>query len=179
MESVGALPYLVHSLAGGEVDFGLEYGSIQVLMAGTEAVGLTVTVVGLALFALLAWWRLSGRLEDAPPGDVAVAVMLVAVATSRVYSPQFNVWLVGVTAVALLDPRSRTRHVAVLIVAVSVLTQFVYPWSATQLVTGEPVAILAQAARVVVLLTAVVLAIAALRPSAPRREAEQVAARQA
>ncbi len=78
-------------------------------MGGAETVGLALTVIGLALFALIAWWRLSGRLESVPPGDVALAVMLVSVATSRVYSPQFNVWLIGITAVMLLDPRSRLR----------------------------------------------------------------------
>ncbi len=163
VESVGALPYLLHSLTGGEVAFGLQYGSIQVLMAGTEAVGLAVTIVGVALFGLLVWWRLSGRLETVPPGDVALATMLVAVATSRVYSPQFNVWLIGVTAVALLDSRSRARRVAILVVAVSVLTQFVYPWSATQLVTGGLAAIIVQALRVGLLLAAAVLALLALR----------------
>lgn len=163
VESVGALPYLLHSLSGGEVAFGLKYGSIQVLMAGTEPVGLAVTVVGLALFALLAWWRLSGRLESARPGDVALATMLVAVATSRVYSPQFNVWLIGITAVALLDPRSRTTGVAVLVIIVSVLTQVVYPWSATQLVTGDPVTIVVQAARVLLVVVAMVLALVAIR----------------
>jgi hypothetical protein len=125
VESVGALPYEVFSVVGGDVAFGLQYGSIQVLMAGAEAVGLALTVIGLALFALLAWWRLSGRLDDVPPGDVALAVMLVSVATSRVYSPQFNVWLVGVTAVMLLDPATRQRKAALLVVIVSVLTQVV------------------------------------------------------
>jgi hypothetical protein len=161
VESVGALPYELYTLAGGEVSFGLKYGSIQVLMGGAETVGLALTAVGLVVFALLAWRRLSGRLEDAAPGDVALAVMLVSVTTSRVYSPQFNVWLVGIAAVALLDGRSRQRVPAVLVVAVCLLTQVVYPWSATQLVTGEPVAIVAQGLRILGLLAATVLA---LRP---------------
>jgi hypothetical protein len=163
VESVGALPYEVFSVVGGDVAFGLQYGSIQVLMAGAEAVGLALTVIGLALFALLAWWRLSGRLDDVPPGDVALAVMLVSVATSRVYSPQFNVWLVGVTAVMLLDPATRQRKAALLVVIVSVLTQVVYPWSATQLVTGDAVTVVVQGLRVAGILAATVLALAAIR----------------
>ncbi len=46
VESVGALPYEIASLLGGEVAFGLKYGSIQVLMGGAETVGLALTVVG-------------------------------------------------------------------------------------------------------------------------------------
>ncbi len=162
VESVGALPYELFTLFGGQVAFGLKYGSIQVLMQGTEAVGLAMTATGLALFAVLAWARLSGRLESVPAGDVALTVMLVAVATSRVYSPQFNVWLVGLAAVALTNAASRQRLVVTLVIGVSLLTQVVYPWSATQLVTGEPVAIIAQTLRITGLLTAVVLALLAV-----------------
>jgi hypothetical protein len=163
VESVGALPYEVFTLLGGDVEFGLKYGSIQVLMDGAETVGLIVTLVGLALFALIGWWRLSGRLEAVPPGDVALAVMLVSVATSRVYSPQFNVWLVGITAVMLLDPTSRQRRAAAIVVVVSVLTQVVYPWSATQLVNGDPLTIAIQGVRIAGLVAATVLALLAMR----------------
>jgi Glycosyltransferase family 87 len=163
VESVGALPYLLFTLLGGDVEFGLKYGSIQVLMDGAETVGLVLTLVGLALFALIGWWRLSGRLESVPPGDVALAVMLVSVATSRVYSPQFNVWLVGITAVMLLDPRSRQRRVAAIVVVVSLLTQVVYPWSATQLVNADPLTVVIQGLRVAGLLVATVMALLAMR----------------
>jgi hypothetical protein len=99
---------------------------------------------------------------------VALVVMLVSVATSRVYSPQFNVWLVGLAAVALLDPRSRLRTVAALVVAVSILTQVVYPWSATQLVTADTVTVLVQALRITGLLAATALGLAAILRSPPK-----------
>jgi hypothetical protein len=159
VESVGALPYVLSTLAGSGVEFGLQYGSIQVMAPGTEAVGLAVTLVGLALITLLAGWRLAGRLEHVSPGDVALTVMLVSVATSRVYSPQFNVWLIGLAAVALLDRNTRLRAPVVIVVAVSLLTQIVYPWSATQLVTADPVTVVVQAARIVGLLAAAGLAL--------------------
>lgn len=163
VESVGALPYLASSLLGGDVEFGLKYGSIQVLMGGAETVGLVLTLTGLALFGLIGWWRLSGRLEDVPPGDVALTVMLVSVATSRVYSPQFNVWLVGIAAVMLLDPRTRLRRSAAIVIVVSLLTQVVYPWSATQLVNGDPLTIGVQGVRIAGLVAATVLALLAMR----------------
>lgn len=159
VESVGAYPYLLFSIIGGQVAFGLRYGSIQVLMSGAEPVGLVLTVFGLAVLALLGWWRLSGRLEDVPPGDVAMTVMLVSVATSRVYSPQFNVWLIGIAAVAMLDARTRLRTVAWIVVALSLLTQVVYPWSATQLVTGGEKVIAVQGLRIIGLLAALAIAL--------------------
>ena len=168
VESVGALPYEVWSLLGNEVSFRYQYGSIQVDMAGAETVGLVVTVVGVLLLGGLLVARLAGRLEAAAPGDVALTVMLVSVATSRVYSPQFNVWLVGLAAVALLDSRTRLRAVVAIVVVVSVLTQVVYPWSATQLVSGDAFTIAVQALRIVGLILAAALGLRAIlqRPTA-------------
>lgn len=159
VESVGALPYAVWSLLGNEVAFRYQYGSIQVDMAGAETVGLLLTGIGVVALGGLLVARLAGRLEHAAPGDVALAVMLVSVATSRVYSPQFNVWLVGLAAVALLDSRSRLRTVVTVVVVVSLLTQVVYPWSATQLVTGDAFTIAVQALRIAGVLAAAVMAV--------------------
>jgi len=167
VESTGALPYLVFSLFGGHVETGLTFGSIQVLMNGAELVGTVVTLIGIALFALIAWWRLRGRLEHVPPGDVALAVMLVSVTTSRVYSPQFNTWLVGVAAAAMLSTRTRQRGVAGIVIAVSIVTQVVYPWSATQLVTAEASGILAQVVRITLLVVATALAVDSLAHPSP------------
>jgi hypothetical protein len=174
VESVGALPYALWSLLGGEVSFQYQFGSIQVDMAGAEVVGLAISAIGLLVLCGLLLARLGGRLESAPPGDVALVVMLVSVATSRVYSPQFNVWLIGLAAVALLDPRSRLRAVAGLVVAVSILTQVVYPWSATQLVTADTLTVLVQALRIVGLLTAAGLGLAAILRSPPTQPAPVV-----
>jgi len=162
VESTGALPYLIYSLLGGKVEFGLTYGSIQVLMNGAELVGTLVTLLGFGVIALVAWWRFRGRLDDVPAGDVGLAVMLVSVATSRVYSPQFNTWLIGVAAAAMLAGATRLRRVTVVVIAVSLVTQAVYPWSATQLVTGESSGVITQVVRIVLLVTATVMAVVAI-----------------
>jgi hypothetical protein len=163
VESVGALPYIVGSLWDHGIRFGLQYGSVQVLTSGTEAVGALVTAIGLAVFAVIAWWRLAGRLESVPPGDVALTVMLVSVATSRVYSPQFNVWLIGLASVALVSRATRLDVVALLLIAVCVMTQVVYPWSATELVHGDLRGIGAQAVRILCLLAATGIALWRIR----------------
>lgn len=168
IESVGALPYVLWAAFGGPVAYGYEYGSIQVQMAGTEIVGPVVSGVGLLAFAGLVWGRFSGRLESALPGDVALAVLLVSLATSRVNSPQYNVWLIGLAAVALLARRSRMGLVVGLIIVMSVLTQIVYPWTATQLSTGDRITAVIQAARILLLLAATVVALVRIfRASSP------------
>jgi hypothetical protein len=162
VESVGALPYEIFTLFGGRVAFGLKYGSIQVLMAGAETTGLVLSAIGLVVLGAIIVWRLLGRMEQVPPGDVAVTVLLVSLATSRVYSPQFNVWLVGVAAAAALDRRTRLGIVPWIIIVIGVLTQFVYPWSPTQLIDTGYLAITVQAIRIALLITAVVLGIRAI-----------------
>lgn len=171
VESTGALPYLLFSLVGGHVESGLTYGSIQVLMRGAETVGTVVTVLGFLLIAAIAWWRLRGRLEDVPAGDIALTVMLVSVATSRVYSPQFNTWLIGLAAAALLTASTRLTSVGLIVITVSLLTQIVYPWSATQLVNGGTFVIIVQSLRIVLLLIATVLAIVTIAPRTNERQA--------
>jgi hypothetical protein len=165
VESTGALPYLLHSLFGGDVEFGLKYGSIQVLMNGAELVGTLVTFVGFVVLAVMVWWRWSGRLDGAAAGDVALAALLVSLATSRVYSPQFNTWIIGVAAAAVLSQRSRLGTVTISLIVVSLLTQVVYPWSATQLVDAGPFVIVIQSCRIVLLLVATFMALWAISPA--------------
>jgi hypothetical protein len=162
VESTGALPYEIYKLFGGNVDFGLQYGAYQVLMSGAELVGTAISILGLVLMGLIAWWRLSGRLESVLPGDVAVAVILVSVASSRVYSPQYNTWIIALLAVALLASRSRMRPVGVVLVGVSVLTQFVYPWFPYDLTDGNWPIVAVQCLRIGGLLAATWLALRAI-----------------
>lgn len=165
LESVGALPYMLsRHLAGEHLPTGLLYGSIQVLLPGTETIGLLITGVGLLIFAVVAWLRVSGRLEGVPAGDIGLALVLVSVATSRVYSPQFNTWLVGLAAAALLARRSRMLGPAVLVVVLSLVTQIVYPWRMTQLIDGDGSTIWLQALRIALLLSATIWAVIAIWP---------------
>jgi hypothetical protein len=140
-------------------------------MQGAETVGTILTVLGLVVIAMVAWWRLRGRLEDVPAGDIALTVMLVSVASSRVYSPQFNTWIIGLAAAALLATRTRLTNVCLIMVIVSLLTQFVYPWSATQLVHGSALVIVVQSLRIILLLVATVLSLMAIAPRRAPKEA--------
>jgi hypothetical protein len=161
-ESTGALPYWLTTLAGRTVDYGLEYGAMQVRMAGTEAVGAALTAVGLLVLAVIAWWRLRGRLESVAGADVALAAVMVSVATSRVYSPQFNVWLIALAAVAAISTATQMRSVILILVGVSVSTEVVYPSFYSQFTEGEAWLVLVQTGRIVGLLVAVVLALGVL-----------------
>lgn len=136
VESTGALGYWLAGLVSGPVDYGLDYGSMQIRTAHAGTVGTVLTVLGVAIVAVIAWWRLRGRLEAVAPADVVLVAVIASVATSRVYSPQFNVWLIGLAAVATISTRTRLRPVALILVGVSVCTQVVYPLFPSQLTDG-------------------------------------------
>ena len=171
LESVGALPYLVVARLGGRAaPTGYEYGSIQVLADGTALVGLGLSALGVVVMAAIAWRRWRGRLDHAQPGDVALALVLVSVATSRVYSPQFTIWLVGIAAVALLDRASRATVPAALVLVTAGVTQVVYPWRMDDLIAGDPATIVVQAVRIAALVVAACWSLLALRqPRSGRR----------
>lgn len=63
--------------------------------------------VALVLLSLLLLQLLRGRLAGIPNYDIALAAVLIFVAFNRVNSSQFFTWVAGVSAVVLLDRRSR------------------------------------------------------------------------
>lgn len=159
LESVGGLPYLIANTLGIRVAYAFRYGSQEIDMAGAREIGLLITVVGLLLMAAVLVARLLGRLEHVPPADVALAVVLVSVATSRVFSPQYAVWLLGIAAVALLDRATAMRPVVALLVPMALVAQVIYPWGYGSLMGGGVLSVTLQTVRIGLLVTATFLAL--------------------
>lgn len=154
VESVAALPYVLARAAGFDVEFIYRYGAMEVEAWGTGQAAAVVTVIGFAAIAVLGIWRLRGKLEQMQGVDVAFAVLLVAIATSRVNSPQYLVWLFGVGALCLADSRSR-MHLPVVLIALSApLTQLVYPWNYGGMLEGGPFPVMLQVTRILLLVIA-------------------------
>lgn len=160
IEGSAALPYLLAGAVGIEPGVTLRYGAFEVTGPGAVTLGTALTLAGLAVMAVIGVLRLLGRLEDVAPGDVALTVVLVSVATSRVFSPQYGVWLVAVAVAAGADPRSRLRRVAVLVMAMSALTQILFPWIYGSLLDAMPHAVLVQTLRLAMLWLALAASLA-------------------
>ncbi|GAB3880068.1 glycosyltransferase family 87 protein [Microbispora bryophytorum subsp. camponoti] len=90
---------------------------------------LAATPVALALIGL--WWL---RAAPSPQSyyDAALTTVLFLVATSRVLSPQYLVWVIGIAAVILSVRRDRPgptqRPAALLVMVAALLTGVMYPW---------------------------------------------------
>ena len=160
VESVGALPYVVLGALGEPMRTTFRFGSMEVDMPGATALGVVIALLGFALLAGLLILRLSGRLERVPPGDVALTALLISVATSRVISPQYAVWVAGVAAAALLDPRCRMRTVTALLAGWALCGQVIYPAAYGDMLSGAWPAVVVETLRTVALVAATGIALA-------------------
>lgn len=148
IESVAALPFLLAKMLGAPVEVVYRYGAHEIEAPGAAAVAHACTIATLALLALVAVQRLRGRLEHLPAPDVGLAVVLFTVVTSRVFSGQYFIWLLGLAAVGLAHPASRMGLTTKLLIGAGLATHLVYPWLYSALLAANPVAVLVQTARV-------------------------------
>lgn len=168
VESVGALPFMV---AGVFTDVPTEFrfGAMEVDVPVTIPLGLAITLAGFAVIGILGVLRLIGRLESSAPVDVAMTVLLVSMVSSRVLSPQYSVWLLGVAAVVFLDPHSRLRTVVWILVPSVVVTQVIYPFGYGSFLDGTWWAVGLQVLRIVLLVIATGWALVVVGRQAARK----------
>lgn len=167
LESLGALPYLIFS----DPQTVLRFGAFEIGVPGAPTVGLVISALGLILIAVFVLLRLLGRLEHVPGGDVTFALVLISIATSRVFSPQYDIWIVAVGAAALTDPRSLMRPIMWWLLGMCGLTQVIFPWAYGSLINGEPYAVALQAIRLGVLIGCTIWACSLCLQRPPRTSA--------
>jgi hypothetical protein len=172
IESLAAWPFLVARLAGAPVEVVYRYGAHELDAAGVDSVARGVLVLTVILLGVVAVQRLRGVLDDVSGADVALATVLFTVATSRVFSGQYFIWLLALAAVTLGDPASRMRRTTALLIAAGAATQVVYPWLYSALLDGNPVAVAVQTVRVGLTAAATVFALVVLlRPGSAATQA--------
>lgn len=157
IESVGALPYQIWNAGPSTVTSAFQFGAIEVVASGTQVVSLVITLIGLSLLGVLFYWKVSGRLHDANPADVALLAILVSIVTSRVLSPQYMVWIFGLLAVCAFSPQVNFRKIATLIFMSAGIGQIIYPWWYVNLQQGGVLAVGAHTIRILTLIWATAL----------------------
>ncbi len=132
-EAVATAPWQVRELIGGEAPpRGIRYGAWEITSDSADVVaGLLKWLSLAALGAAAAWWWFRARairegrigLADAAVSrDFVFTVVLLLVVTSRVLSPQFMIWLVGLSAVVLTAGTTRLARPAWLVIGATILT---------------------------------------------------------
>lgn len=147
-----------------------QYGAIELVgpyVHGVAGLSLALTA---AAFGLLVLWRLRARHWDpATPYDAALAAVLLFTVTSRVISPQYMIWLVGLAAVCLTSRHTGQRPVALLVLAATAVSSLAYPVFYGEVVGGTWTGCLLMLARNGLLAAAAVLSFVRLWRSARPR----------
>ena len=157
IESVGALPYMIFGKADNQQAIAFRYGAWEITGAGTQFVSLAMTLVLVGLISVLAWWRWQGRLEAIPGADIAMVAVLISLCTSRVLSPQYSIWIVGLVAVAAFNKQPRFWVIAGLLATSVAFGQYLYPGKYSDFQLLHTNAVLIQSVRIVCLLAATAL----------------------
>jgi hypothetical protein len=173
VESLGALVFHVARLFGrwrGEVL--LNYGSVEFLGPWVRVVSsgaMFLSVVGVGWLVL---WRVSVRRVAAHTVvDAAFVAVLVFTVTSRVISPQYLVWLVGLAGVCACVRGSRMRVPGVLVLMACPVTTLEFPLFFAEVVAGDGLGVALLVVRNGLLVCAAVIAARALwRDTVPAHE---------
>lgn len=107
VEAVFASPFMIASWFGYPVSTVHEDGNFQLAGPGTSLVASGAILTTLLGFGIVLWWRLRRfhpeRWSPALMYDAGFTVLLVMVVTSRVLSPQYLIWLIGLSALCLAE----------------------------------------------------------------------------
>jgi glycosyl transferase family 87 len=144
-EAVATLPWQAKAVVTGDLPRrAIRYGAWQLSGDGPEAVAKVLEWLSFAVLvaAALWWWRRAkaigaGRdhLGDASVSrDFVFAIVLLLVVTSRVLSPQYMVWMLGLAAVVLTAGTTGLARPAWLVLGAMVLTTVLFKSPAAILV---------------------------------------------
>jgi hypothetical protein len=159
VESLGSLVFHVARHCGWHGAVMLHYGSMEFLGPYVHLVSdaaLTLTVLA---FGWLVLWRLRAAVwSAATAADAALTAVLLFTTTSRVISPQYMIWLVGLAAVCLSLRVSRQLVPSLLALAATGVTFLEFPLWFAHVVASDWQGILLLTARNGLLVAACVTA---------------------
>jgi hypothetical protein len=128
IESLGGMALNLARLLGWPGRVELRYGSMEYLGPYVSSVANASLALTALSFAWLLFWRLRAcRWSPATPYDAALTAVLLFTVTSRVISPQYLVWLVGLGAVCLTVRRTTQRPVAIMLLLAAAVTAVDFP----------------------------------------------------
>ncbi|MFI6206529.1 glycosyltransferase 87 family protein [Streptomyces sp. NPDC051041] len=170
VESLGSLVFHVARHFGWEGQVLLNYGSVEFLGPYVDVVSTAALALTGAAFGWLLLWRLlATRWEAHTVADAAFVAVLLFTVTSRVISPQYLVWLVGLAAVCRCFDASRMRLPVALVLAASFVTVLEFPLWFGHVVASDALGVTLLAVRNGLLVAATVIAARVLwRATVPR-----------
>jgi hypothetical protein len=128
IESLGGTALNLARLLGWPGRVEVRYGSMEYLGPYVSSVArLSVALTALSFAWLLLWRLRARRWTSATPYDSALTAVLLFTVTSRVISPQYLVWLIGLGAVCLTVRHTTQRPVAIMLLLAAAVTTVDFP----------------------------------------------------
>ncbi|MDI3389420.1 glycosyltransferase 87 family protein [Streptomyces sp. B-S-A8] len=128
IESVGGTVLAFARLAGQPLRVEYRFGAMEFTGPYVGAVAqASLLATGLGCAALLLWRVRARHWTEATPFDAALCAVLLFTVTSRVISPQYLIWLLGLAAVCLTSRATSQRPAAALVTAAAAVTTLGYP----------------------------------------------------
>jgi hypothetical protein len=157
VESIAATPFVLAKLFGANVEYPFRYGSLEVQALYANQIGFLLNLFTLIVFMILFIFNYQNKLNNLNLFDKALVIVIISIALSRVFSPQFWVWIGGLAALALINKETKLKKVIVLLSISAFVTQLIYPGQYVQLLSGGVFATLLQLMRVTLFVWALVL----------------------
>lgn len=137
LEAVSATPWALRQMITGEAAHTeVLYGTTQIASGPAETISHLLDAITVLLgLAAVGWWLLRDRairagradLGDVALGrDFAFTIVLWFVVVSRVLSPQYLIWLVGLTAIVMSSKRTRLERPAWIVIGATIITAGLY-----------------------------------------------------
>ncbi|WP_274562692.1 glycosyltransferase 87 family protein [Streptomyces spiramyceticus] len=177
IESLGALVFHAARHFGWRGQVLLNYGSVEFLGPYVPVVSTAAMALTALAFGWLLLWRVRAvEFAASTPCDAAFAALLLFTTTSRVISPQYMLWLVGLAAVCLVFRGSRMGAPARLVLAATGVTFLEFPIWFSHVVSSDWLGVLLLTVRNGLLVAATLMACRRLwqqTVSGPRARAQR------
>ncbi|UQI44024.1 DUF2029 domain-containing protein [Streptomyces sp. HU2014] len=163
VESLGSLVFHLGRHFGWHGHARLNYGSVEFLGPYVRTVSRLALGLSVLAFGWLLVWRLRARRFTAcTPYDAAFAAVLLFTTTSRVISPQYVVWLIGLAAVCMTMRTTRQGLPIALVLVAAPLTQLEFPLWFSHVVASDKLGVATLTLRNALLVVATLISCARL-----------------
>lgn len=178
VESLAAWPFMVARALGLPVRLVFRNGATEVAGELADTIARWLLPAGLlAAGVVVLWaWRTIGSPDTGAAALISLQVVLVLLVTSRVLSPQFNIWILGLGALALAHGRG-SRPLVLSLAGTAVAAQVLYPSAYADFLTGGRTGLVVQSIRLVLLVLAMVATTRCLRHCSGDRPAPRAPVR--
>lgn len=169
VESVAAILFVIIKLFGGNVEYPFRYGSLEVEAVFANQIALILNISTVIFFLILFILNIKGKLNDLNIFEKALIIIIFAIGLSRVFSPQFWIWIGGLSSLVILFKKTKLNKIILILSSSALLTQILYPALYVGLLSGDLFPSLIQILRIILFISAMILSFKLLIQSSKQK----------